>query len=117
MTERDYGPGRGVKYVNYRPWNCQRCNGEMTPIPGNQAWKCKDCGLEVWLGDGIPTFEECHDMLHSSPKEVMRMGGAIKKGGGSKSGKRRKKPRKLTKNYYFEYRNTKTGDNESKSKQ
>ena len=80
----------------WEPQRCPKCNRlTMKEIPGQYqyAWKCKRCGTEIWTGP-MPTFQELHDLLHSSPKEVL-YSGYIKdngrKKGGSKSGRRRKK--------------------------
>lgn len=101
IADEKYGKGRGIKYVGFRPTKCPQCQGEMDLIPKQkQAWKCRECKLEIWTGD-FTTFEEMHDMLHSSPREVLNLDGAVSRKGGSKSGKRRKKPRKMVKNYYF----------------
>ncbi len=81
----------------------QGCSGVMRLISGQKkdAWKCDQCGTEVWTGD-MPTYMALHEMLHTRTEELMSLSmGAIKKGGGSKS-RRRKKQKRLIRNYVFD---------------
>lgn len=86
----------------WRPVKCPKDNGSMKPIPGfDDAWKCVVCGLEMWAGD-VPTSEEYEELVYSGPLQsaswkpyVSRsyVPGTVR-GGGAKTGRRRKKKQK-----------------------
>lgn len=76
----------------------------MTPIPGfDDAWKCLVCGLEVWGGE-VPTVDEYRELVDSkmilqsaSQKPYVSLSyveGTVRGGGGSKTGRTRKKKKK-----------------------
>lgn len=75
----------------------------MTPIPGfDDAWKCLVCGLEVWGGE-VPTVDEYRELVDNkmilqsaSQKPYVSLSyvkGTVR-GGGSKTGRTRKKKKK-----------------------
>ena len=75
----------------------------MTPIPGfDDAWKCSVCGLEVWGGE-VPTVDEYRELVDNkmilqsaSQKPYVSLSyveGTVR-GGGSKTGRTRKKKKK-----------------------
>lgn len=86
----------------WKPTECPKDQGQMTPIPGfDDAWKCLVCGLEVWGGE-VPTSEEYEELVYSGPLQsaswkpyVSRsyVPGTVR-GGGSKTGRTRKKKKK-----------------------
>jgi len=86
----------------WEPGKCPKDEGAMKPIPGfDDAWKCVVCGLEVWDGD-VPTPEEYEELVYSGPLQsaawkpyVSRsyVPGTVR-GGGVKTGRRRKKKQK-----------------------
>ena len=87
----------------WEPVECPKDQGQMIPISGfDDAWKCVVCGLEVWDGD-VPTLEEYEELVYSSPLQsaswkpyVSRsyVPGTVR-GGGSKSGRRWRKKKKV----------------------
>jgi len=85
----------------WRPANCPKDNGEMKLISGfKSAWKCCVCGLEIWEGD-VPTVAEYEELVllgrsASSQEFISRsyVPGTVRTGGGSKSGRARKKKQK-----------------------
>jgi hypothetical protein len=75
------------------------------PVPGyKDMWKCDKCGSEVYVGD-IPSWKD-YQMFEdaNNTKKLMLPGdGPIQfKGGGNKSGKRRKKKKAFKPNYRFD---------------
>lgn len=99
--------------VEFNPVSCPKCESDLQLIPGQKdAWKCICCGLEIWDGD-VPTKEEYEEMVHSAsslgplytyqrPSISLAFCGVIKKKGGSKSGRKRKKKRPFRRNYYID---------------
>jgi hypothetical protein len=97
VKERDVEMGRGVKYYNSR---ICKCGGILRKIKTKKnVRQCSLCGKTVITADfkaleGLGTS----DMVHLDPVEAINMDGPIARGGGSKSGRRRKKklkPQKL----------------------
>lgn len=86
----------------WEPAKCPKDEGVMEPITGfSGAWKCATCGLEVWDGD-VPTPEEYEELVYSGSLRsaswkpyVSRsyVPGTVR-GGGSKTGRTRKKTKK-----------------------
>jgi hypothetical protein len=85
----------------WRPTKCPKDEGVMGSIAGfSGAWKCAVCGLEIWDGD-VPTSEEYEELVlldrsASSPEFISRsyVPGTVRPGG-SKSGRRWKKKKKV----------------------
>lgn len=75
---------------------CPLCKSIMEYFEDKHFWICQKCKAELW-----PVIEEDitdAEKLWASEQAYKR---SISKPGGSRSGRRRKKPRKLEKNYWL----------------
>lgn len=86
---------------NYEPESCPKCEGDMDQVGDKREWRCGTCGLII--KDSVPSWTEMEELIgevvQAKPREYIGLDGPIiEKGGGSKSGKRHKKPVRRTSN-------------------
>jgi hypothetical protein len=86
ILDRQYGKGRGVR--RRAPQTCI-CGGKLKHINGD-VWKCKQCGKTIVTAP-FKAFGKMCNVLYADERELLNLDGPAVKGGGSKSGKHRKK--------------------------
>jgi hypothetical protein len=94
ILDRQYGKGRGVRRKT--PETCV-CGGRLKHVNGD-VWKCTKCGKTIVTAQ-FKTLEKLCDLSYADEKKVLNLDGAVVFKGGSKSGKRRKKPRKKNRDF------------------
>ena len=86
--------------VDPKPIPCGVCGGQMVWAPVSGCWRCTNCPAETWhdgqtLSNSPPILVD--KVIRETFAEDIRVGvGPPKKRGGSKSGRKRKKPPKKT---------------------
>ena len=81
--------GRGVRYISPKTCNC---GGKLKKQRNKiNAWKCKACGKLVISAAFTTLKTMLRDVVYADPKEVLNLDGPVVFGGGSKSGRKRKK--------------------------
>jgi ribosomal protein L37AE/L43A len=95
ILDRQYGKGRGIRRQD--PQTCT-CGGRLKHVNGD-VWKCEKCGKTVVTAP-FKTLEKLCDLTYADEKEVLNLDGAVVFKSGSKSGKRRKKPKSKLHDYF-----------------
>jgi hypothetical protein len=95
ILDKQYGKGRGIRRQD--PQTCI-CKGKLKHVKGD-VWKCTECGRTIVTAP-FKTLGKLCDLSYAGEKEVLNLDGAVVFKGGSKSGKRHKKPKSKLHDYF-----------------